>query len=51
MTFSASSCGSKEYSLGLLTWNGRDPMKAASWSKTGPVFSRANGNLGTGHNA
>ncbi|KAL7276386.1 hypothetical protein RUND412_000624 [Rhizina undulata] len=51
LTFSASYCWSTSYQLGLLTWDGSgDPLLEASWTKTGPVFSSANGNLGTGHN-
>ncbi|KAK4493650.1 hypothetical protein PRZ48_014835 [Zasmidium cellare] len=51
LTFSGSYCWTASYALGLLTWNGGDPMLAASWTKTGPVFSSANGNYGTGHNS
>jgi GH43 family beta-xylosidase len=51
LAFSASDCWSSSYQLGLLTWNGSgDPLNSASWTKTGPVFSSANGNYGTGHN-
>lgn len=51
LAFSASYCGTTSYSLGLLTWDGRsDPARESSWSKTGPVFSSANGNYGTAHN-
>ncbi|RPA99471.1 arabinofuranosidase [Choiromyces venosus 120613-1] len=51
LTYSASYCWTTSYQLGLLTYKGSgDPLLAASWAKTGPVFSSANGNLGTGHN-
>ncbi|RDW84951.1 putative glycoside hydrolase family 43 [Coleophoma cylindrospora] len=50
LTYSASYCWTASYQLGLLTWNGGDPMLRASWVKTGPVFSSANGNYGTGSN-
>ncbi|KAF2162624.1 glycoside hydrolase family 43 protein [Zasmidium cellare ATCC 36951] len=51
LSFSAGTCDSPTYSLGLLKYNGGDPMEIGSWSKTGPVFSSANGNYGTGHNS
>lgn len=38
--------------LGMLTWNGGDPMSAASWTKKStPIFQRsdANGLYGPGH--
>ncbi|GAB1733237.1 hypothetical protein NU195Hw_g8445t1 [Hortaea werneckii] len=51
LAFSASYCWSPSYQLGLLTWDGSgDPTNSSSWNKTGPVFSSANGNYGTGHN-
>ena len=51
LAFSASYCWSPSYQLGLLTWDGSgDPTDSSSWNKTGPVFSSANGNYGTGHN-
>jgi GH43 family beta-xylosidase len=51
LTFSASSCWTNYYSLGLLTWDGvTDPAKSAAWSKKGPVLSSANSNYGTGSN-
>ncbi|KAJ4353763.1 uncharacterized protein N0V89_005493 [Didymosphaeria variabile] len=51
LTYSASDCWTTSYSLGLLTWNGSgDPSLAASWSKSGPLLTSANGNYGTGHN-
>ncbi|PGH18304.1 hypothetical protein AJ79_00643 [Helicocarpus griseus UAMH5409] len=50
IAFSASYCWTPSYQLGLLTWNGGDPLDRGSWVKTGPHFSSANGNYGTGHN-
>lgn len=51
LSFAASFCWTPQYSLGLLEYDGvGDPLDAASWNKTGPVFSTANGNYGTGHN-
>ncbi|KAM0210954.1 hypothetical protein ACHAPQ_008376 [Fusarium lateritium] len=50
LAYSASYCGTPNYSLGLLHYNGGDPLQASSWVKKGPVFSQANGNYGTGHN-
>jgi GH43 family beta-xylosidase len=46
LTFSASYCWTTSYQLGLLTYKGSgDPLLAASWTKSGPVFSGANGKL------
>lgn len=50
LTFSGSYCWTPSYALGLLTYISGDPMEASNWAKTGPVFSSANGNYGTGHN-
>ncbi|KAK7511958.1 arabinofuranosidase [Phyllosticta citriasiana] len=51
LAYSASYCWTASYQLGLLTWDGSgDPTSASSWAKSGPVFSSANGNYGTGHN-
>ncbi|MCX3292497.1 family 43 glycosylhydrolase [Streptomyces sp. NEAU-H22] len=53
VTFSASSCQTADYKLGLLTYNGGDPLSASSWTKAaGPVFQRndANRAYGPGHN-
>lgn len=38
------------YSLGLLEWTGGNPTSAASWIKSGPVFTSADGDYGPGHN-
>lgn len=52
LAYSASYCWTASYQLGLLTYKGSgDPTLASSWTKSGPVFSSANGNYGTGHNA
>jgi len=50
IVYSASFCWTSSYALGVLTWNGGDPTKAASWAKTGPFLKSANGNYGNGHN-
>lgn len=50
LTYSASYCWTSSYQLGLLTYKSGDPTNSASWTKSGPVFSSANGNYGTGHN-
>jgi GH43 family beta-xylosidase len=51
MTFSASSCNTPDYKLGLLTLTGSNPLQAASWTKsTQPVLQRGNGVYGPGHN-
>ncbi|KAK0659400.1 Extracellular exo-alpha-(1-_5)-L-arabinofuranosidase [Lasiodiplodia hormozganensis] len=53
IAYSASFCWTTSYQLGLLTLSSTsaDPLDPASWTKSGPVFSSANGNLGTAHNA
>jgi GH43 family beta-xylosidase len=51
--YSASSCNTPDYKLGLLTYNGGDPLSADSWVKSPePVFQRsdANGVFAPGHN-
>jgi GH43 family beta-xylosidase len=51
VAFSASFCWTDKYQLGLLTLgDGKDPLSNGAWSKSGPVFSSANGNYGPGHN-
>ncbi|KAF2761120.1 arabinofuranosidase [Pseudovirgaria hyperparasitica] len=50
LSFSASYCGTSSYQLGVLTYVGGDPLKKASWTKTGPFLQSANGNFGPGHN-
>jgi hypothetical protein len=53
LVYSASGCGGPDYSLGMLTYMGGDPLKQASWHKSDkPVFSREDANhvFGPGHN-
>lgn len=51
IVYSASFCGTEDYQLGTLEYLGGDPVLSASWQKSGgPVFSKANGVYGTGHN-
>ncbi len=51
--YSGSFCATPDYALGMLTYNGGDPLDAASWVKSPePLFQRsdANGVFGPGHN-
>ncbi|HUN05931.1 MAG TPA: family 43 glycosylhydrolase [Aggregatilineales bacterium] len=51
--YSASYCATPDYSLGMLTWTGGDPLSPQSWVKhPEPLFERsdANGVFGPGHN-
>jgi GH43 family beta-xylosidase len=53
IVFSASHCSTPDYKLGILTYNGGDPLNASSWVKSStPVFQRNNaaGVYGPGHN-
>src|SRR5664279_1097773 len=53
IVYSASSCNTPDYKLGMLTYNGGDPTSAASWIKNpDPVFQRSdtNGVFAPGHN-
>lgn len=51
LTFSAASCVTPNYAIGLLHYKGGDPLRRSSWDKTvGPVFRPANGVFGTAHN-
>ncbi|WP_166332968.1 glycoside hydrolase family 43 protein [Sphingobacterium chungjuense] len=52
LIYSASYCGTDDYSLGMLKLNqNADPMKIASWSKhPNPVFTKAPTAFGAGHN-
>ncbi len=53
IVYSASACSGPNYKLGMLTYNGGDPLSMASWDKTPePVFQRsdANGVFAPGHN-
>ncbi|CAI6047516.1 unnamed protein product [Clonostachys chloroleuca] len=51
ITFSASHCMDPGYSLGLLKYNGGDPLQKPSWDKWGSIVSAAGGHYGIGHNA
>ena len=51
--FSASHCSTPDYKLGMLTYNGGDPLNSSSWVKSpNPVFQRSDANrvFGPGHN-
>ncbi|WP_211263992.1 family 43 glycosylhydrolase [Streptosporangium amethystogenes] len=51
IVYSASSCNTPDYKLGMLTLTGGDPLSASSWTKSAnPVFQRGNGVYGPGHN-
>ena len=50
IVYSASGCWTDDYCLGLLTLTSSDPLNAASWTKSGPVFSKQPGAYGPGHN-
>ncbi|NMO49595.1 family 43 glycosylhydrolase [Actinoplanes sp. TBRC 11911] len=53
IVFSASHCSTPDYKLGILTYNGGDPLSASSWVKSSqPVFQRNNAAAvyGPGHN-
>lgn len=50
--YSASHCSTPDYKLGMLTYNGGDPLQSSSWVKSpNPVFQRsdANGVFAPGH--
>jgi GH43 family beta-xylosidase len=53
IVFSASHCSTPDYKLGILTYNGGDPLNSSSWTKSStPVIQRNNaaGVYGPGHN-
>ncbi|NUP24661.1 MAG: family 43 glycosylhydrolase [Streptomyces sp.] len=53
IVYSASHCSTPDYKLGMLTYNGGDPLSSSSWVKSpNPVFQRSNANgvYGPGHN-
>ncbi|MEO6087927.1 MAG: family 43 glycosylhydrolase [Umezawaea sp.] len=53
IVFSASHCSTPDYKLGILTYNGGDPLAQSSWVKSSqPVFQRNDGNrvFAPGHN-
>ena len=50
LTYSASGFYTPEYALGLIEFDGDDPLQASSWNKHNqPVFTQGNGVEGTGH--
>ncbi|MEU4161107.1 family 43 glycosylhydrolase [Actinoplanes sp. NPDC026670] len=54
LTFSASSCNTPDYKLGMLTLTGGDPLVASSWAKKStPIFQRSDPNsvYGPGHHS
>ncbi len=51
IVYSASGSWSDDYCLGMLTNTDGDVLNPAAWTKTGPVFSKATGAYGTGHNS
>jgi GH43 family beta-xylosidase len=53
IVFSASHCSTPDYKLGILTYNGGDPLQQSSWVKSSqPIFQRNNaaGVYAPGHN-
>ncbi|MEV4510264.1 family 43 glycosylhydrolase [Dactylosporangium sp. NPDC049525] len=53
IVYSASHCSTPDYKLGMLTYNGGDPLLSSSWVKSPqPVFQRSNANsvYAPGHN-
>lgn len=51
LVYSGSFCNTPDYKLGLVELIGDDPMVASNWKKfPEPVFSKANGVYGPGHN-
>jgi GH43 family beta-xylosidase len=54
IVFSASHCSTPDYKLGLLTYNGGDPLSQSSWVKSpNPIFTRndAGRTFGPGHHS
>jgi len=50
IVYSASGCWTDDYTLGLLTFTGTNLLDRASWTKTGPLFTKRPGAYGPGHN-
>ncbi len=50
IVYSASGCWTDDYTLGLLTLTGTNPLNPAHWTKSGPVFTKQAGAYGPGHN-
>jgi GH43 family beta-xylosidase len=54
LTFSASSCNTPDYKIGMLTLTGGNPLSASSWTKKStPLFQRSDANsvYGPGHHS
>lgn len=51
IVYSASGCWTDDYTLGLLTLTGSDPLNPAAWTKSGPAFIQKPGAYGPGHNS
>ncbi len=52
IVYSASGSWTDDYCLGLLTFKGGDPLDPKQWVKSPqPVFAKANGTFGPGHNS
>jgi GH43 family beta-xylosidase len=50
IVYSASHCSTPDYKLGMLTWNGGDPLLSSSWVKSpNPVFQRSGSVYAPGH--
>lgn len=51
VSYSASSCNTPDYTIGLLELTGSDPMDPGHWTKSPvPAMQQGNGVYGTGHN-
>jgi GH43 family beta-xylosidase len=54
LTYSASSCNTPDYKIGMLTLTGGNPLAASSWTKKStPIFQRSDANsvYGPGHHS
>ena len=51
IVYSASGCWTDDYTLGLLTFTGTNPLNRSHWTKSGPVFSKQPGAYGPGHDS
>ncbi len=51
LVYSASGCWTDNYTLGLLTLTGSDPLVPSAWTKSGPHFTQSIGAYGPGHNS
>lgn len=51
ITFSASSCNTADYKLGLLELTGSNPLSSSAWTKASePILQQGGGVFGPGHN-